>query len=79
MNIFKEGIKLTSELKVLRLLWSVNGGPISLTAIVVIKNITIATLSGMKNEGLILMDNNSIKITEKGSQKYKESIKEEWQ
>ena len=78
-QIFKEGIEITHELKVLRLLWNVNGGPISLTAIVVIKNIKISTLSGMKNDGLILMNDNFIEITEKGIEKYRESLRGEWQ
>jgi predicted methyltransferase len=77
MQIFKDGVVVTQELKALRLLSNVSG-PISLTAITVVRGLTIEVLLKMKKEGLILMDDNAIQITEKGTEKYKKCLHEEY-
>lgn len=69
MQIFKKDVEVTLELKVLRLLSNVSC-PISLTAIVVINGLTINILFKMKKDGLILMNDNFIEITEKGKTEY---------
>jgi hypothetical protein len=63
--ILRRGITLTDELRVLRLLYT--AGSISLNAMErIMPGLKINTLTKIKKDGLILMGNDLIEITEKG-------------
>jgi len=71
--ILKRGIVLTERQKVLRLLCTVNGS-ISISEIEANDKIKIKTLTEMRKEELILMDDESVKITEKGIAENEETL-----
>ena len=71
--ILRRGIILTDELRVLRLLCTV--GPIPLSEMEkIMPSLKINTLTKMGDDGLILIENKSIKITEKGIAKNEETL-----
>jgi len=64
---------MTDELRVLRLLCTVSC-PISLPTVEFISGIKISSLTKMQKDGLILMDNQSIKITNKGREENEKTL-----
>jgi Mn-dependent DtxR family transcriptional regulator len=72
--ILKKGVVLTPELKVLRLILTVQDRRLSMKEIEVVPGLTMTILNKMKDEGLVIVVDDNIIITEKGIRENEKTI-----